>query len=364
MLIATCVVTVASAQEKFMRSDRATGAAVELRSESTIIGNEIRFRQIVRFADADKDIFDPIGDLVVARFGSKQSVRSISVAELRQLLRDAGVNTVLMNFTGSLTCTITRSDVAVTQDQKLEQLIAEKTAPKPLISEPVVEEQVGTRSLRAVLEADLASRLGIPIESLQLTFKGEDEKILRLSEPQVRFGIQPQRVGNLGDVSWHVTLTTDAGGSTKAFVAARAQAWQDQLVVVRPLATKQIITETDVAERRTLVDQLDADPLLKRPQTVGQQASRPLKPGTVMTGKMVDAVQLVRPGQFVTIEHATGAVRVKIVARAIDGGTFGQSIRVKNETTREIMRVTVTGPQEASINPPDLSDDASKVALQ
>ncbi len=347
-----------------MRSDRATGAAVELRTETTVIGNEIRFRQIARWADADKDVFDPIGDLVVARFGAKQSVRSISVGELRELLRDAGINTVMMNFAGSLTCSITRSDVAVAQEEKLEQVISQKSASKPLISEPVAEEQTGTRSLRAALESDLASRLHLPLESLQITFKGEDDKILRLSEPQVRFGIQPQRASNLGDVSWHVTLTTDAGGSTKAFVTARAQAWQDQLVAVRPLATKQIITEADVAERRTLVDRLDEDPLLKRPQTVGQQASRPLKPGTVLTSKLVDAVQLVRPGQFVTIEHATGAVRVKIVARAVDGGTFGQSIRVKNETTREIMRVTVTGPQEASINPPDLSDDGSKVALK
>ena len=52
-----------------------------------------------------------------------------------------------------------------------------------------------------------------------------------------------------------------------------------------------------------------------------------------------------------TIEHAVGAVSVKIVARAIDGGSYGQTIRVKNETTREMFRAMITGPQTASVNP-------------
>ncbi len=366
----------AHGEEKFTRFDRASGASVELRQEATIMGQEIRFRQIVRYADADKDVFEPLADLIVARIGDKQAVRSIAIAELRNLLRDAGVNASMMNFVGSTTCTITRSDVQVAQGQTFEQLVATKSSEKNAnnaseksavvfagspdtkaasASHPADITESPVQTLQALLTADVASRLRLPIDSLQVTFRGEDDKLLRLSEPQFRFSIDPQRAGNLGEVSWQVTISSDSG-STKSFIQARAQAWQNQLVVNRPLATKQLITDGDLVDRRTLVDRMTDDPLLTREQVVGQQAARELKAGTVMTGRLVDAVQLVRPGQFVTIEHSTGAVRVKIVARAIDGGCYGQSIRVKNETTREIIRVTVVGPQQASINPPDLSD--------
>lgn len=356
--------------EKFTRSDRARGASIELRAEATIYGNEIRFGQIARWADVDRDIFEPLAQLIVARFGEKQAVRSLSIAELRSLLRDAGVNVSMMNFTGSLTCTITRSDAQVSNPDKLDQLIAAEersNAPALSTSPARAEDRGGTQvaassvqfdaapektvqTLRDLLTADLASRVKLPVESLQLTFRGEDDRILRLAEPQFRFSIDGQRVGNLGDVSWQVTITSDKG-STRSFIQARAQAWQNQLVVARPLSVKQLITAADVVERRTLVDRVSDDPLLSREQVVNQQASRDLKAGTVMTARLVDPVQLVRPGQFVSIEHSVGSVMVKIVARAVDGGSFGQTIRVKSETTREVFRVTVTGPQTASINP-------------
>ena len=55
------------------------------------------------------------------------------------------------------------------------------------------------------------------------------------------------------------------------------------------------------------------------------------------------------PGQFVTITITSGSVRVKTVARAMDAGTFGQTIRVKNEATKDIYEVTLTGPQTAEM---------------
>src|SRR5205823_7243913 len=91
-------------------------------------------------------------------------------------------------------------------------------------------------------------------------------------------------------------------------------------------------------------------PLVTADQAVGQQAARELKPGAILTARMLDPVQLVKPGQFVTISVANGAVQVRTVARALEPGSFGQTIKVKNETTREVFDVTITGPQAATLN--------------
>lgn len=345
VLAQLCAAQLAHGQERFIAS--ASGVTCELRREATVVGAEIRFRQIARWSDADKGTFDPIADLIVAHLGDGQKVKSIQINDLRMLLRDAGVNSANMNFAGAVTCTVTRSDAQVPAPEVIEQRAALET-PGSQVAFETKPVEAGVRTLRDLLTQELATRLNVAPETLQINFRDQDDKIVRQSEPQFSFQIDSHR-GTLGDVSWSVTVTTN-GNKSKAFIPATARVWQNQLVVSRPLSARQLITEADVVERRALVDRVVDDALLTREQAVGQNASRELKPGAVLTAKLVEAAQLVRPGQFVTIEHGQGAVKVKIVARAIDGGTYGQAIRVRNEATREIMRVTITGTQEASLN--------------
>ena len=52
---------------------------------------------------------------------------------------------------------------------------------------------------------------------------------------------------------------------------------------------------------------------------------------------------LVKPGQLVTINLRKGTVELRSVARAMEEGSLGQTIRVRNENTRDVLDVTVTG---------------------
>ena len=86
-----------------------------------------------------------------------------------------------------------------------------------------------------------------------------------------------------------------------------------------------------------------------RAQAVGQQAVLDLKPGTVLTARAVEAVPLARTGQLITVTTGTNGISVRTVARAMDSGTFGQSIRVRNEATKDVYEVILTGPQAGSM---------------
>jgi len=345
------------------------GVSLEMRAEATLIGEEIRLRQIARWSDADSEILDPIGDLIIARMPANKGFRGISISEVKSLLRDAGVNISTLNFVGPLTCTVNRSDVAFDQGAALEQWAKAKSGavyeskvrfaaspekvPDVAIATPDTMPQAHAadspfKSLKDLLEADLAQRLNIAREDLQMTFKKQDDKLLRLSEPHFKFDIQPQRVGNLGDVSWNVDIHTESGDN-RVFIAAAARAWQVQVVAVKPLATKQVISDADVIDRRTLIDSLPSDPSLHRAQIVGQVAARDLRAGQIISSRLVEAVQMVTQGQFISINSTQGGINVRTVARAIDAGSYGQTVRVKNELTKEVYRVTVIGPQQASM---------------
>jgi flagella basal body P-ring formation protein FlgA len=134
-------------------------------------------------------------------------------------------------------------------------------------------------------------------------------------------------------------------------VDADARAWERQLVVEKAATYKQVIRDGDISENRVLVDHLPDDHLLTRDQIVGQQAARDLKPGTVLTAKLIDPVPLARNGQYVTVTLNEGGLQVRTVAKAMESGSFGQTIKVKNDQTQDVYDVMLTGPQQATMGP-------------
>src|SRR5688572_3275237 len=95
-------------KEKFVPAVGAVsgGATIEVRSEATVIGSEVRLKQICRWSDADAGVMSRIGELVLARLSDRAAFRSISVQEIKGTLRDAGVNLATLNFVGATSCTV------------------------------------------------------------------------------------------------------------------------------------------------------------------------------------------------------------------------------------------------------------------
>jgi flagella basal body P-ring formation protein FlgA len=193
------------------------------------------------------------------------------------------------------------------------------------------------------------------MEKLQVSFDPKDTNLLNLAEPNFRFDVQPRRVRDLGEVSWDVSIMTDAGDK-KVPVIAHARAWENQLILTEPVSYKQVLRPENVTERRILADHLDDTPLLTKDQIVGQAASRDLQTGMVMNARLVEAVPLAKAGQYVTVTLNQGTVQVKTVAKAMEEGSYGQSIKVRNEATKDVFDVTLTGPQTASMGPTMASD--------
>jgi flagella basal body P-ring formation protein FlgA len=371
-----------------------SGATLELRPEVSLIGEEVKLKQVCRWSDADKGAFEPIADLVLFRLSKKSPYRSLTVREMRDTLHDAGVNLAVVRFAGATSCTVSRTDVKFDERSALDQWIAAKdvSAAKPALivdapttqptknaitasakvaaaaveptkpAAPVAVEAKRYKSLRDYLVAETSERLNLAASQLQFHFNPVDEKVLALAEPHFEFNVNPPRNRNLGEVIWEVTIVAD-GTSQKTSITANVKAWQDQVVVDKPLGYRQIIREDDLVDRRALVDRIGDDPLVTREQIVGQMSGRELKLGTVLTARLIDPIILVKSGQLVSITLTQGAISAKSVARATEQGTIGQTIRVKNEVTNNIFDVVVTGPQTAKLPPSGGAADRRGVAV-
>jgi flagella basal body P-ring formation protein FlgA len=354
-------------------------ATLEIRGEATVIGDAVKLKQVCRWNARDNAFFSPFADIVITRLDANAPYRTLTVPQLKELLHDAGVNLSNINFSGAVTCTVDRSDVVVDETQALQKWRAAKEAPGrepaalenvPAMQQPAIQDAAPAdaapaetpvasegpfHTLRDILAEDLAGRLNLDPKQLQIAFNPKDENALVLSEPQFRFQVVPQRAKNLGPVSWEVQVVTDTG-IQKFTIAGMAKAWQEQIVLARPISARQLIRQEDVVDKRSLVDKIDDQPLLTREQVVGNQSARDLKPGAVFTAKMVEPVPLARTGQFITVTLTTANVKVKTVARAMESGSYGQTIRVKNEATREVYEVILTGPQTAEMNGGSMTD--------
>jgi flagella basal body P-ring formation protein FlgA len=369
-------------QEKFIPAQprMISGATLEFRGEATITGTEVKLKQVCRWAEADKAAFEPIADFIVARMGPGAPFRALSLQELKQILQDGGVNLAVIRFAGTTRCTITRGDVAGDDRIGLEDWVnarltsGSEKSPKPatqpttgvatntaVLSSARTEPPKEYYTLRELLIADLAERLALDPTTLQIKFNPADEKALVLSEPQFKFNIDGRRIRNLGDVTWGITIV--AGSTTRnTSITALAKAWQDQLIVQKPIAYHTTFRNEDILDRRTLVETLTGEPELKREQVVGQMAGQQLKAGTILTPRLIEAAPLVRSGQLVTVTLEQGKVQITTVARAMEGGSFGQTIRAKNEATGNVYEVTLTGPQTARMSPTSHNDGEEQTA--
>jgi flagella basal body P-ring formation protein FlgA len=378
-LVAPVTVQVApvadAGMELFVPRNRITAIGMlELRHDAVVTGPQVKLREICRWSEDQSASFLPIADLVIDKLDS-QRPKKILLTSLRQTLQDAGVDQGLIQFTGSTSCLVSAADsetntpaddrTALNQwiDQstkKAGEPVAAPTSNLPsakLAADPatVIGSEVNSsdsfHTLRDLLLTDLSQRLNLPVDQMQMTVDPKDANLMNLSEPTFHFELEPQRVRDLGRVSWDVSILT--GRSTqKVTISGEARAWEAQLIVARPASAKQVLRDEDVTERRALIDHIDDDPVLTRAQIVGQEASRDLRPGTVMTSRMVESVPLAKVGQYVSVKLTHGGIQVQTVAKAMEAGCFGQTIKVRNEETNAVFAVTLTGPQTGVMGTP------------
>ena len=146
-----------------------SGATIEMRDEATIVGAEVKLKQICRWADSDNTALAPIADLVIVRITADKPFKSISVNEIKSILQDAHVNLAGINFVGTISCTINRSDAHYDESVAMQQWIAARTVdapescrPAPVVAKtpvvaPTPDAPKTTRSLRELLAADVAT---------------------------------------------------------------------------------------------------------------------------------------------------------------------------------------------------------------
>jgi flagella basal body P-ring formation protein FlgA len=237
--------------------------------------------------------------------------------------------------------------------------------PAAQASPTAVSTEADSRTLGEILTTTSLEQLGYSKTDAQITWQDGDKKLLALTGSENRFDLRPIRMRGLGTITWEVSvrpIASDASVYTRAekyMINGTARAWQSQVIVVRPLAMGAIIARQDVNERRVLVEQLDPEVISRRDAVVGMQAARNIDVGSVLTARNIQQVPLAKTGQPIAVEVDTGGIMVRQTMKALEGGGMGQTIRVRNEQSKQVISVRLIGPQQAVVDQPGFSPGSS-----
>ncbi len=128
------------------------------------------------------------------------------------------------------------------------------------------------------------------------------------------------------------------------FVPVRVERYTQVVVVARPLSREQVIRPGDLGLERMETSKLAKGYFIDMEPLVGLEARRRLIPGQVLTSAQVAKRQLVKRGQQVILFSTRPGLSVRMKGKALEDGTEGQRIRVRNGSSKRI----VEGYVEAS----------------
>ena len=133
-----------------------------------------------------------------------------------------------------------------------------------------------------------------------------------------------------------------AGGSRLEYIV-RARISASVVVVAAPIAANELLTDAHLAVTQRDITTI-ADPVVAAQDAVGQTSRRSLRTGDVLRSSSLTAPVLVKRGDAVVMIARIEGIEVSMAGEALDAGAKGATVRVRNSTSGQTLRMRVTAP--------------------
>ncbi|HEX9173720.1 MAG TPA: flagellar basal body P-ring formation chaperone FlgA [Telluria sp.] len=134
---------------------------------------------------------------------------------------------------------------------------------------------------------------------------------------------------------WH------SGGWQYEYVV-RARVSALVVVTAAPVAANAALTDADITLERRDITAI-ADPVAVAADAVGQTSRRSLRAGEVLRMGQLAAPVLVRRGEAVVMLAKVDGIEVSTAGEALDAGSRGAMVRVRNAASGQVVRMRVAG---------------------
>lgn len=126
-------------------------------------------------------------------------------------------------------------------------------------------------------------------------------------------------------------------------LSGEASVLKPVVVAAAPLRKGEKLTAAHLTLALRPMPPSDHEALTETALAVGRMATRPIRPGTVLTGRLVAAPPLVKRGKGVRIRYTAGGLLITATGIARETGGLGDVIKVQNSRSKKSIHCRVTG---------------------
>lgn len=269
---------------------------------------------------------------------------TVTDADVRRALAEAGVNWALVSVQGFQRCRVERISP---REDRAESVEAD---PNSVASNPDAEVRLdAATSLRGQVEAKLVAAAGGEAKDVRIHFSDRDAERLAVSALSTRYEVTPRSSTGLGRVPVQIVRYENDRPADRFTVAATVERRVRAVVASTTLRPGDRIREGDVEVREVYLDQMPQSPLDAAELVDGQVAASRVVEGGVVFPDDIRSRVLVERGELVTVRAIAGNVVVRTIARATEDGAMDQRIRLRHDQSRETFTAVVTGRRSCVI---------------
>ncbi|SDS67654.1 flagella basal body P-ring formation protein FlgA [Halopseudomonas xinjiangensis] len=214
---------------------------------------------------------------------------------------------------------------------------------------PLIEQLIGTTE--AFLEEQAERHVSASARDARYEIEvGRLDPRLRLPlcPPEAIAATLESPAAPVGRVTVRVSCESDEA-RWRLFVPAKVSLFEQVLVTRRPLARHEVIQPTDMALLERDVGLLGDQYLTDPAQALGKRAKRQLPGDTVIGSNHLENDEVVKRGDKVVISAANSQISVRMPGEALQAGTVGSQIRVRNTRSGRVVTARIIAPGQVEV---------------
>lgn len=145
-----------------------------------------------------------------------------------------------------------------------------------------------------------------------------------------------------GKLGFSINIEVDGEKTNTLEVMASIDEWKEVPIAKRAVQKGVVITGDDVMMARLNVGAIPADSALDEKQIIGLETNRDIPFGDVFRKAKLNIPALIVSGAKVTLIYKGQGFEATARGTALEGGAMGQSIRVRNDSSKKVIEGTIS----------------------
>lgn len=202
---------------------------------------------------------------------------------------------------------------------------------------------ISADSLQRAAIAEIKDRTGMAYQDNRLTITPlNSPEDIELPSGNADFYIEfPYGIRFNVPTAAYAVIKLDGRVYAKANLRFDVRMFQDVVVAARSIAVNEVIAPESIKYERVDIGRAAQGYITRTDEVAGMLARRVIPPGTLINKYMLDEPLAIRRGGLITIIVRIGDLEVTTPGEALQSGSVGEMIRVRNSTSKRVVAARV-----------------------